>query len=259
MDIKEFKTENKNSKQNHPWEYARFEVVHDIIKRNCSGEIKKVYDVGCGDSFFVEKLSQKIINANYVAIDSAFDDNLLQQFSKKYTNKNIQFYKNFDEIDNKENEADIVLLLDVIEHIDNVDEFLKSINEKIVMNENSRLIITVPAYQKLFCSHDQWLGHYRRYNKKLLKQTIQNSGFECIEYGYFFKILLLPRIIKVIKEKIFKPDYTQEKGIGDWHGGKLKSKIIKSILVFDYKISRFFKLLGITIPGLSCYIVCKKQ
>ena len=35
--------------------------------------------------------------------------------------------------------------------------------------------------------------------------------------------------------------------------------IIKSILLLDYKINRCIKVLGINLPGLSCYVICKKR
>ena len=36
MDIKEYKLKTENAKQNHPWEFARLEVVHDLLSKNLS-------------------------------------------------------------------------------------------------------------------------------------------------------------------------------------------------------------------------------
>ena len=85
---------------------------------------------------------------------------------------------------------------------------------------NTRLLITVPAYQSLFSSHDSFLGHYRRYSNGSLRRLIERSGFKVLDIGYFFGSLLPVRILQVIKERLFglKPDQPTS-GIVTWTGG----------------------------------------
>lgn len=259
MDIKEFTAEVSGQKQNHPWEHARFKVVLDILKRHLSPHHHAILDVGCGDGFFLEQLSNHYKEMRFVAVDTAFDDAMIEFFSEKYKQANVGFYKSMPQTVDGFSGADAVLLLDVIEHIEEDIDFLKELALEPTIDSNTLFMITVPAYRKLYCSHDVWLGHYRRYTTGLLREHTQKAGLETIETGYFFTSLLLPRLMQVFKEKLIKSKVENVTGIGDWKGGALAAKIMKSILVIDYQISRLFRALGIKLPGLSCYAICKKQ
>jgi SAM-dependent methyltransferase len=259
MDLKEYTTQVDGEKMNHPWEYARFEVVSDILKRHLTPKYNSILDVGCGDGFFLEQLSANYKNMRFVAVDIAFDDEMIEFFSKKYQKSNVAFYKEMPSSVDGVTSTDAVLLLDVIEHIEDDITFLKGLAAEPIVGNDTLFMISVPAYQGLFCSHDVWLGHYRRYTTKMLQEHANQAGLEIVETGYFFKSLLLPRMIQVLKEKMVKPKLDNVTGIGDWKGGKTAAKIMKSILVFDYQVSRFFRFFGLRLPGLSCYAVCKKK
>lgn len=65
---------------------------------------------------------------------------------------------------------DTILYIDVIEHIEDDN---KELTETVKhLNPGGHLIILVPAYQYLFNEFDKAIGHYRRYNKKMLIATI---------------------------------------------------------------------------------------
>lgn len=68
---------------------------------------------------------------------------------------------------NQEKKYDTILYIDVIEHIEKDHEELK-LAEKF-LNPNGHLIILVPAHQYLFSPFDKAIGHFRRYNKNMLK------------------------------------------------------------------------------------------
>jgi SAM-dependent methyltransferase len=263
MDIKEYNVNTDSQKQNHPWEYARLEVVFDLLQQKVltkeqisNGELN-ILDVGCGDAFFLDQLSKRIPNANYFAIDTAFDETSISFFAEKYPN--IKFYPSVEHPDLAKVRIDIILLLDVIEHIENDIDFLKKLSEMPGFSNDTRIVITVPAYQTLFCSHDTWLGHYRRYTSKMLRFHLSKAGLKSDYDGYFFLSLLLARIIQKIKESIIKPDLTKVSGIGDWNGGPFISNFIKSVLVLDYKISKIKRIFGLRMPGLSTFTICRKQ
>jgi len=37
------------------------------------------------------------------------------------------------------------------------------------------------------------------------------------------------------------------------------TKFYKNILIFDYKIAKILAKIGIKLPGLSTYIICRKE
>ena len=59
--------------------------------------------------------------------------------------------------------ADVVLLLDVLEHIRNDMGFLFDLVGRL--KKGSHLLITVPAEMALWSPHDDFHGHFRRYSK----------------------------------------------------------------------------------------------
>jgi hypothetical protein len=260
MDIKELKVVgNEDEKRNHPWEYARCKVIFDIIKPYINEFSKplNVLDIGCGDLFFLNQFCQKFSAFNPLAVDTALDDELISSLKKKYQDLPVDIYNNFQDVRLREGYANIVFLLDVIEHIENNQDFLEFLSHQTYITKNSLFLITAPAFNNLFSAHDKWLGHYRRYSQKELKRTTENAGFQYIKGGYFFTTLLLTRMIQKILEILWKERKKEIQGIGNWNGGKISSFLLVKILLCDYYVSKIFFLIGIKIPGLSTYILCK--
>lgn len=257
MDIKELQIIN-DKKQNHPWEYARCKLIKDIIKNHIKVPIEgSILDIGSGDIFFLTEFSKKYSNAKLIAVDTAYSDKLITFLTEKHKDQKIFFFKSINEIKNIYKPISLIFLLDVIEHIENDTDFLKQLSTQTYVQTNTLFFITVPAYQSLFCNHDKWLGHYRRYSQKQLKKHIEQSGLSYITGGYFFTSLLLPRFLQK-KIQNLKKDETIN-GIGDWKGGKLISAIYKFLLLSDYYFSKFLRLFRIRMPGLSTYAICKKS
>ena len=68
---------------------------------------------------------------------------------------------------------DTILYIDVIEHIKYDSQELE--RAKLHLKEGGHLIILVPAYNFLFSPFDKAIGHYRRYNKKMLVKALPNG------------------------------------------------------------------------------------
>jgi len=263
MDLVEVAKRNDSVITRHPWELARFEIVNKLLKGIIKNEEGfNVLDIGCGDIFFVSHLCELYPKANFYAIDIAFTDEIIARLKEIAKGKNIFLFKTLEEANlHLKTPANLVLLLDVVEHIEDDKGFLKSLyNNKSVTHE-THIMITVPAFQNLFCSHDHFLGHYRRYTNKTLLKTIRDAGFEKTDIGYFFSTLIPPRIIQVLKEKITQPDLKSETtGLVEWNKGSGITNLIKGVLLADYSFYKFIKkITGLSLPGLSNYIICKKR
>jgi phospholipid N-methyltransferase len=68
---------------------------------------------------------------------------------------------------------DTIIYIDVLEHIEHSKEEIELI--KMRLKENGQLIILVPAFNFLFSEFDAKIGHYRRYNKRILKNEVNNK------------------------------------------------------------------------------------
>ena len=255
MDLRELKATNNQPLNRHPWELARLEVVYSLIKPLLKKN-NTVLDIGCGDLYVLESLYNKEIAGDFYAADIAFSEEQLKTYQEQFKNTPITVYSSVDNLDaNIKKEATAVLLLDVIEHIDDEIQFLKELTSKECINNDTLFFITVPAYQSLFTSHDVFLGHYRRYTNKMLEERLNEAGLEVIRKGYFFFSLLLVRILEKIKDK----GDSSKTGLVEWKGSDTVTKMVKNILVIDAKVLIFFQRIGIKLPGLSNYAICRKK
>ncbi len=65
---------------------------------------------------------------------------------------------------------DLILLADVLEHLENDKFILGDLFNKL--KPNGKIIIFVPARQFLFSEFDKQIGHYRRYSFKSIKKIL---------------------------------------------------------------------------------------
>ena len=71
--------------------------------------------------------------------------------------------------------ADSAILINVLEHVANVASLLAAVRARLATD--GRLLLLVPAGPRLYGSLDEALGHYRRYTKSLLGQSLVEAGF----------------------------------------------------------------------------------
>jgi SAM-dependent methyltransferase len=83
---------------------------------------------------------------------------------------------------------DLVVSLDVIEHVGDHVAALRELRR--VTRPGGRLLVTVPAYQALWSSHDVRNHHYRRYNRRTLVEPAQAAGWRVMRTTHFNSLLL---------------------------------------------------------------------
>lgn len=265
MDIREAINNKSNSISRHPWELARIEIVEKFIHETTSNldtSIINIIDIGCGDIFVLETLRSHFNFKSLIGIDIALDSSAIALFEKKYTNTNISIYNDINQISVNDNENSIVLLLDVVEHIEDDDVFLSNLIKYNFVNDKTTFLITVPSFQCLYSKHDEYLLHFHRYKNSELVKQLQDCNYKIQRKGYLFFILLLPRILSVLKEKIFKTSHLKkadQTSLTKWNDKGFITKTIKNILLIDYYLLTFLSTINIKLPGLSNYVICKKS
>lgn len=244
MDIKEKITTNLNR---HPWEIARKKfVLKELAKYNSKGTT--VADIGAGDMYITNSLINMFEKT--IAIDKRFE-------SSGSNLENIVAFKSISEL--VDESIDFITLLDVLEHIENDYEFLVLVNNKLSVN--GKLILTVPCYSFLFSSHDIYLEHFRRYDMRELISLLRKTHFKIIKKHYFFGLLVLPRILIFLFEKLPMKFTKQDYGIGNWKYGENSfiTKFISTILHYDSVFQSSISDFGVNLFGLSIFLVCEKE
>jgi len=261
MDLKESNISSEFSGR-HPWELARSEVVISLIKKYydfSEGKECTIFDIGCGDIYLSDRLSKTIKASKIIAIDNAFNSEIISKLEKKINNPAISIFQSIQQAKILNKQADIVLLLDVLEHIKDDSGFLISLLSESFVNQKTIFLITVPAYQHLFGAHDKFLNHFRRYSNKILLNTISKAGLNAVDYGYFFYSLYLIRCLQSFKAKIFGHRDKTFKGVAKWKENKFLDYCLKNFLIIDFRLFKLLKKAGLKFPGLSNYIICKKS
>jgi SAM-dependent methyltransferase len=86
---------------------------------------------------------------------------------------------------------DVVLLLDVLEHVDDVSALREASR---VLSPGGFLFLSVPAFPRLWSYRDEDAGHRRRYTRTSLEQTVRGAHLEIREIGYY-QCLLFPLVV----------------------------------------------------------------
>ncbi len=88
-------------------------------------------------------------------------------------------------IDNVVSSFDTILYIDVLEHIEkDAEEMKKAVD---LLNAGGHIIVLSPAFQFLYNPFDKAIGHYRRYNKKMV-QNITPTGLQLVSSKYYDSI-----------------------------------------------------------------------
>jgi hypothetical protein len=249
MDLLELRSVQSESFVRHPWEFARARIVlHFINKRNKIP--KEIVDIGSGDAFIAGSVAKEYPRTNVTAIDINYkkDDLKVLTINKP---ENLTYFSDIHSIEKSPCKIDIILLMDILEHIENPGTFIKTIKNLYQVSHKTDFFITVPAFQQLFSNHDKELGHFKRYSRRELISLLTSNGFRIKESGYFFNNLLLFRGV----QKLFNCN-PKSHNLYNWKAGKLFTSLITTLFWMEFKISWYLSQIRIYLPGLTCYCIC---
>lgn len=97
-----------------------------------------------------------------------------------------------------------VACLDVIEHIQQDQAALRELG-RVLTPGRGLLLLTVPAFKYLWTSRDNFEGHYRRYNKAMLKERLEKAGLELLHTSCFFSFILPLALLDVLIDRLVPP------------------------------------------------------
>lgn len=233
----------------HPWESSRVRAIEQIV-RELGLRAPRVLDVGSGDGFLLHQLHAALRFRQAIGVDIHLTPELAAELSRG----EVQLQR---EIEDPAYRAELILLLDVLEHVADPERLLQELaRERLAAG--GRFVITVPAFQPLFSDHDRALKHYRRYSRPELLDLVQGAGLEVLESGYLFASLLLPRAATVLRERVLPSTGAVTHGVGAWRGGALLTELLHRVLVLDNRLCLAAAQRGLRLPGITVWLTCKK-
>lgn len=96
---------------------------------------------------------------------------------------NVTMFNSYFNQTPKSRPFDSIFYINVLEHIENDVEELKLARK--CLDTGGHLLIFVPALPWLFSQLDKDVGHFRRYSKNSLSQTVLDANFEIVKVRYF--------------------------------------------------------------------------
>jgi SAM-dependent methyltransferase len=75
---------------------------------------------------------------------------------------------------------DIICAFEVLEHIQEDAGALRSWRERLA--PRGHLLVSVPAHSARFGVSDRYVGHFRRYDRAVLRQLLETEGFEIVQW-----------------------------------------------------------------------------
>jgi SAM-dependent methyltransferase len=224
------------------WIQGRKKIISNYLKKASHiSRISKIMDIGCGSGGNLDVLAAY---GNIIGIERS------PTLARRARDKNIaeKIYEKdlFDLRDAMQ--IDLFTLFDVLEHIQDDHAFLVKL--KSISSDKHLILISVPACQFLYSSHDELLHHYRRYSKKSLSSLLSANGYEIININYFMCFLFPLAILSRFKEKTTRWSGGEKINIGKvpaW-----LNRLLRMIIEAEARVSDYFKFpIGLWIFALA--------
>lgn len=231
--------------KNHWWWQVRRKIVFNELEEllfKTKNNKKKLLDIGCGPGINLQYLK------DVYDVKGIEPDQHLLKLAKKNSSKKILKGYLPNKLPKFNHNYDIILLLDVLEHIQKDRQALMTVNK--LLKNNGYLVINVPAMQWLWSVHDEINQHKRRYKIQSLENLLKLSGFEIVKIRYW-GFLLAP--IVWLERKILKTQSINEYEVAI--PSKFVNTFFKTYTALEYFVTSKFNL-----PfGLSVLAVVRKS
>ena len=141
---------------------------------------------------------------------------------------------------------DMVVALDVLEHVEHDVESLAALRKRLA--PGGRMVLTVPAYQFLWSRHDETHHHFRRYTRKSLSEAFDQAGFE-IEHLTYYNSFLFPLVAAL---RLGRRALGLSETADDQMPSPAVNKVLKTIFSGERKlVSRFSLPFGVSLLAVA--------
>ena len=139
---------------------------------------QKILDVGAGSGFFSKGLLLETEALDALCVDPGYS----LETDERVNGKSLQFRTDCGQTD-----TDLVLMMDVLEHVNDDVGLLSEYAEKVPAG--AHFLITVPAFSFLWSGHDVFLEHKRRYSLAELVGVVERAGLSVDSASYYYGLV----------------------------------------------------------------------
>jgi SAM-dependent methyltransferase len=170
------------------WHRLRWHVVGQYLPAD---RPLVLVDVGAGTGLLGEFLEDARPNVTYRFIEPI--DSLNARLSERFGP--AAHARTVEEVDT----ADVVSVLDVIEHQEDDRAFVSAIVGH--MRPGALLLLSVPALPWLWSKWDAALGHHRRYDRRTFRALLDPNAVEVQELSYLFPEMVVPALVRKRRDR----------------------------------------------------------
>ncbi len=191
---KEYREKYAELYRRHWWWRARERALLHTIKQ-LAGPRKdlSILDIGCGDGLFFDAL------ARFGKVEGVENDASLIGENNPHRadihTLNLATFKPAEKYD-------LVLLLDVLEHVDDPAAFLRLALR--LLKDEGTVIVTVPAFQSIWTGHDDLNHHRQRFTRKTFASVAERAGMKALGDQNLFQWSFAAKVLLRITEKLRK-------------------------------------------------------
>ena len=207
----DYKSNNPNwHMEDSPW---KAQQILEMIQSN-SVDFQTGVEVGCGGGLILQKLEKSLPEKTWSGYDISPD---AVPYWSKYKNTKVTYHHD-DFLTAKETQ-DLVLLMDVFEHIEDYIGFLRSLKSK-----GQNFIFHIPLdmnisalLRDLQIVTREKVGHLHYFSKATALATLEDAGYRIIDHRYTqiaqrsdIKMGFKTRLLNLIRTPLYAvaPDFT---------------------------------------------------
>ena len=191
FDAEHYGSAHPDGVQFHYWHLARNRVIERRLRALSPAPGNAIVEIGCGRGVVVEGLRRR--GYEVIGIELGRPKPISDAAAPHIVTGQDVF-----ELDDAQCEGvEIVLLLDVLEHVSDPADFLRRCKSKFASLRH--VLVTMPARQELFSNYDEHYGHYLRYDDDTMAELARDADLELDHFEYFFHALYPPaRILSAL-------------------------------------------------------------
>lgn len=174
------------------WNVSKREMVLSLLRSvqfpKGQREPGLAVDLGCGAGY-----AATVFESNWRVVGVDVSRNALQLCKRRGLKRLCQVDMTHFSLPFKTGSLDLLLALDVIEHVE--DDIHALAECRRILKDGGLLIVTVPAFMALWSPWDEALGHRRRYAASELADKSREAGLSIRKLTYMFFFIFPPAIL----------------------------------------------------------------
>jgi trans-aconitate methyltransferase len=210
---------------------------------------RDVLEIGCGTGFVINNIRHQYPNLTISGSDLYLEG---LNFARERV-PDADFYQMDARSLPFQKEFDLILALDILEHIEDDQKALAEMYR--TLKEGGGIILTVPQHRWLWSMQDVKSFHKRRYSRQELEEKMTNCGISVVHQTSYISFLLPIMIISRLYAQLFLNDRREYDPMRELRIRPALNSILNIICMVEEKILKRGIRLGV---GGSMLCVGKK-